>query len=74
MLTTTILDVKPVVSENVVAYDYDPTSQILHVEFHSGGLYEYSNVPQSIAAEFELPHPWRRVNKTLKAYPYRKLR
>lgn len=74
MSWTTLLGVKPVVSDNVRAYDYDPTSRVLLVEFHNGALYEYKNVPQNIASEFERPHPWSRVNKTIRAYSYRKVR
>lgn len=34
-------------SSNVRAFDYDPSSLTLEVEFHSGHTYRYSGVPQA---------------------------
>lgn len=36
-----------VTSSSLVSVGYDPNSEILQVEFHSGEVYEYSGVPQS---------------------------
>ena len=32
-------------SSNIIAVGYDPQQQVLEVEFQSGGLYQYLNVP-----------------------------
>jgi hypothetical protein len=34
----------PVISTDIRAIGYDPDSQILEVEFNSGGVYQYSGV------------------------------
>lgn len=34
-------------SSNLRGVDYDPASQILTVDFHSGNTMRYANVPQS---------------------------
>jgi hypothetical protein len=34
-------------SSNLAAIDYDPWSGTLTIAFHSGGVYEYYNVPPS---------------------------
>lgn len=39
------MEMQPVVSSNVQEVGYDESSQILHVRFLNGGLYEYRNVP-----------------------------
>ena len=36
----------PVSSSNVESIGYDPETQILHVKFIGGSLYQYLNVPQ----------------------------
>ena len=38
----------PVKSSNLHSVGYDKKSQILEIEFHSGGVYEYSEVPKEI--------------------------
>ena len=40
------MNMKPVVSSNIHSIGYDGTT--LYVRFHSGGLYEYLNVPEHI--------------------------
>lgn len=35
-------------SSNVASIGYDPASMTLEVEFHSGGIYQYFDVPQSV--------------------------
>jgi len=36
----------PVRSSNIRSVGYDPASRTLEVEFHSGGVYQYSGVPE----------------------------
>jgi len=42
------MDRTPVRSSNIRSVGYDPASRTLEVEFHSGGLYQYSDVPENI--------------------------
>lgn len=37
----------PVESSNLSSVGYDPKTRVLEIEFHSGGVYQYSGVPQS---------------------------
>ncbi len=39
---------QPVSSSNISSIGYDPESRTLEIEFHSGGVYQYFNVPESI--------------------------
>ena len=39
---------QPVSSSNICSIGYDAKSQTLEMEFHSGGIYQYFNVPESI--------------------------
>lgn len=39
----------PVASSTVASIGYDPASETLEVEFNSGGVYQYYNVPQVLA-------------------------
>ena len=41
-----------VVSSNVKAIGYDERTQTLEVEFLSGGVYQYRNVPENMYNEF----------------------
>ena len=38
----------PVTSSNLRSVGYDPSSETLEVEFHDGGIYQYSGVPANI--------------------------
>ena len=38
----------PVRSSNIRSIGYEPDAMTLEVEFHSGGIYQYSSVPESI--------------------------
>jgi len=38
----------PVRSSNIRSVGYDPETRILEVEFHTGGIYQYSGVPETI--------------------------
>jgi len=40
----------PVQSSNLRSIGYDPNSEILEIEFHHGGVYQYFNVPSEIYA------------------------
>jgi hypothetical protein len=46
------MDRTPVRSSNIRSLGYDPSSRTLEVEFHSGGLYQYSGVPGAIYQGF----------------------
>lgn len=39
---------KPVSSSNIHSIGYDSKSRTLEIEFHSGDIYQYFNVPESI--------------------------
>lgn len=39
---------QPVSSSNLRSVGYDASSETLEIEFHSGGTYQYSQVPASI--------------------------
>lgn len=38
----------PVTSSNLASVGYDHLSQVLEVEFHNGGVYEYLDVPAAV--------------------------
>jgi hypothetical protein len=42
----------PVSSSNIVSVGYDAPSETLEIEFMSGSVYQYYNVPQSIYDAF----------------------
>ena len=42
------MDRQSVSSSNIKSVGYDSKSKILEIEFHSGGIYQYFNVPESI--------------------------
>jgi hypothetical protein len=35
-------------SSNIASIGYDASSQVLEVQFHSGSIYQYSDVPLSV--------------------------
>lgn len=43
-----VMNRQTVSSSNLAAVGYDPVQQVLEIEFHGSGLYQYSNVPVSI--------------------------
>jgi len=55
----------PVISDTVHSFNYDPGTEELYVQFHSGGLYLYRNISDDIADYFYYPHPWRQVGRYL---------
>jgi hypothetical protein len=46
----------PVRSSNIQSIGYDSDAKILEVEFHGGGIYKYSNVPETIFQGFMRAH------------------
>jgi hypothetical protein len=46
------MDRIPVSSTDIAQIGYEADSQILEVEFLSGGVYQYSNVPPNVLDEF----------------------
>ncbi len=42
----------PVSSSNIASIGYDPRSSTLEVEFNSGGVYQYYDVPEAVYNEF----------------------
>ena len=42
---------QPVSSSNIRSIGYDSESNTLEIEFHSGGVYQYFGVPESIYNE-----------------------
>ncbi len=42
----------PIKSSTIDAYDYDPASQVMTVQFKSGGTYTYHGVPPEAHADF----------------------
>jgi hypothetical protein len=62
-------------STAVRAVSYSRESQTLTVWFLSGGVYQYSNVPESLYQKFidSQPHPWSACGKSIKEYPYQRL-
>lgn len=41
------MQMTPVESSNVKAVGYDPDTRVMRIEFHSGGIYDHSDVPAS---------------------------
>ncbi len=42
------MDRTPVKSSNLVSVGYDPQQQILEIEFNTGSIYQYLNVPADL--------------------------
>lgn len=40
------MDRKPVTSSNIKSIGYNEEKKVLEIEFNSGSIYEYSNVPK----------------------------
>jgi hypothetical protein len=67
----------PVESSNLASVGYDPESAVLEIEFKSGGIYEYSGVPQSVYdglmnAASKGKYFYRYIKNS--GYPYSKIR
>jgi len=67
------MNMVPVVSDNVALVGYDHTTKVLRVKFHSGGTYDYFDVPAFLYEAMLLPHPWRRVGRQIRAHRYRRI-
>lgn len=70
------MDREPVNSSNLASVGYDSEDNILEVEFHHGGVYQYSNVPSEVyeglmSAESHGKYFDVKVKKA--GYPYRKI-
>jgi hypothetical protein len=39
---------QPVASSNIKSIGYESSSEVLEIEFHSGGIYQYYSVPEVI--------------------------
>ena len=61
-----------VASSNVRSIGYDTTTQTLEVEFHSGWVYQYYGVPESLHQEImRVPSKGQFLNQYIKnAFPY----
>lgn len=68
----------PVSSSQIEAIGYDPQHNKLRVKFHSGGTYEYSNVPEDLhhkimSAKSQGSEFHRLIKPHKDKYPYIKL-
>lgn len=65
----------PVASSTIVTIGYDEPSQTLEVEFKSGGVYQYYNVPQGLADELmQASSKGQFLHYQIKnAYPYSRI-
>nr|DAH96251.1 MAG TPA: KTSC domain [Caudoviricetes sp.] len=63
----------PVASSNLAAVGY--ADNTLWISFHSGGIYEYSNVPQSVYESLmNAPSKGKYFHAYIKrSYPYRRI-
>jgi hypothetical protein len=59
-------------SSNVASIGYDSATETLEVEFNSGGIYQYYNIPQNIFDELlAAPSKGQFLNAYIKnAYPF----
>lgn len=66
------MDKRPVASSSVRAIGYDTPTQTLEVEFWSGRMYQYYNVPDNMYEQFmQAPSKGRFLNYYIKyQYPY----
>jgi hypothetical protein len=45
------MDRVPVSSSNIATVGYEESTATLEIEFHSGGVYQYYNVPENVHLE-----------------------
>lgn len=66
----------PVRSSNIRSIGYDPASRTLEVEFNSGGVYQYFDVPESVYQDFmQATSKGSYFHRYIKGrYPYRRVR
>lgn len=62
-------------SSNLKSVGYDPTVQVLEIEFHDGSVYQYTGVPQTIHSELmrASSHGSYFHKNVREKYPYRKI-
>jgi len=62
-------------SSNIQSIGYDPEINVLEIRFHSGGVYQYSNVPDMVynALMNASSHGKYFYHNIRKAYPYRRV-
>jgi hypothetical protein len=65
----------PVSSIDLHSVGYDPETKVLEIEFHSGGIYQYSNVPETIFEQLmSAPSHGKFFHAQIKnIYPYRRI-
>lgn len=67
----------PVQSSDLESVGYDAERQILEIEFHSGGVYWYMNVPQNIyfglMSASSKGRYFSQYIRDNRRYPYRKI-
>lgn len=70
-----VRELQHVKSSNIASASYDEESGELSVKFNSGATYVYSEVPLSIAIEFEsAPSAGKYLDSMIKGiYPYKKV-
>jgi hypothetical protein len=63
-------------SSNISSIGYDPTTQVLEVEFNDGSIYQYDGVPQSVYDDFiNASSHGQYLHQHIKdVYPHRKIR
>ena len=69
------MDRKPVSSSNLASMGYDNSTEILEVEFLSGAIYEYKNVPSIVYEELmNAASHGSYFNREIRmTYPYEKI-
>lgn len=67
------IQLKPVVSEAISAYHYDPEYKELLIRFRTGAFYVYHDCPKSLADRLDKRHPWHRIFAEVKALPMEKV-
>jgi len=65
-----------VVSSDLRSVGYDSKNEVLEIEFNSGGVYQYSNVPETVYSQLmSAPSHGEFFHAHIKnVYPYRKVR
>lgn len=69
------MQMQPVVSSNIAAVGHDAATSTLRIQFNSGSVYDYANVPASLFAELLAAESVgsffsRAIKKNPTAYPF----
>ena len=65
---------QPVSSSNLRAVGYDPGASVLEIEFHSGGIYQYPQVPCAIwRALMAAPSKGKFFHAHIKGRPFHRM-